>query len=96
MRNYRIVKLTLNNNKEVYVIQKQTRFFWIGPKIWETYQKLYDGNYCSYIGWTWFITWGDYFDSLETAKKELNKIKQHYAYISKYKYKQIVYDSSIQ
>ena len=69
MRNYRIVKLTLNNNKEVYVIQKQTRFFWIGPKIWETYQNLYTGNYCSYIGWTWFITCGDYFDSLEKFKK---------------------------
>lgn len=90
MKKYRIVKLTLKNDKEVYVIQKHTRLFWIGPMIWETYQDVYDGYWCSHIGWTWFTTWGDYFYSLESVQKELDEIKKHDAYTSDYKNKEVI------
>lgn len=90
MKKYRIVKLTLKNDKEVYVIQKHTRFFWIGPMIWETYQDIYDGYGCSHTGWTWFITCGNYFDSLESAQNELDEIKKHDEYTSYYKYKEVI------
>lgn len=74
MNKYRIVKITLKNKKEYYIIQKHTRFFWIGPKIWESYQDVYDGYHCSHDGWSWFKSWGDKFSCYEFAEKELKRI----------------------
>ena len=90
MNNYRIIKLTLQSNEEVYVVQKLTRFFWVGPKIWESYQEIYDGNWTTHDAWTWFIRMGDYFYSYKAAEEKVKALKQIDSYSSKYKKLEII------
>lgn len=62
-----------NGHKKFYILHK-TRLFWIGPYIWEYYQDVYDGNFCSHVGWTWFRRMGDEFNTYKEAKETYNEL----------------------
>lgn len=69
---YRFVKVTLGTGEEIYKIQRKCKHF----NIWKTYQDVYDGNYSSHDGWTFFLKYGDQFVTLELAKNALESIEK--------------------
>ena len=70
----RIEKAYLENGKAVYYLRHKTRLFWIGPYIWEYYQDIYDGNFSSHTGFSWFRRLGYTFVTYEAAKEEYNRL----------------------
>lgn len=70
----RIEKAYLENGKAIYYLRHKTRLFWIGPYIWEYYQDIYDGNFSSHTGFSWFRRLGDTFVTYEAAKEEYNRL----------------------
>ena len=79
MNNYRIKKLTYSNGTDEYIIQKKSRIFFIGPKIWKTYSQDWEGGGLS---WNWFSCWGDGFATLKQALEKLNWIRSRHSEIS--------------
>lgn len=66
---YRIIEVSFSDGSTRYAIQKQTRLFWLGPLIWETYQTTEYG-----YDWSYFLSSGDTFTSLDWAKERLSFI----------------------
>ena len=79
----RIEKAYLENGKAVYYLRHKTRLFWIGPYIWEYYQNIYDGNFSSHTGFSWFRRLGDAFATYEAAKEEYNRLDDYGSKIRK-------------
>ena len=83
-RNYRIIEITLVNGVVEYKIQRECRwlkrYIFFGPKVWKTYEDVYDGNWSSHIGWCFAIKFGEVFTTLNLARKELNEIIKHSKY----------------
>lgn len=79
MNSYRIKKLTYSNGKDEYIIQKKSRIFFIGPKIWKTYSQNWEDEG---ISWHWFSCWGDEFATLEQAKGKLDWVRSRRPEIS--------------
>ena len=69
---YRIKKVTLYSGEIYYLLQRYTRLLWIGPKIWETYQEVYDGYWGSHTGWTYFQSLGT---EIETEAKAVSILR---------------------
>jgi hypothetical protein len=74
MNSYRIKKLTYSNGTDEYIIQKKSRIFFIGPKIWKTYSQDWD-EFGGGLSWNWFSCWGDGFATLKQAQEKLDWIR---------------------
>ena len=70
----RIEKVTLENDDTMYYLRHKTRLFWIGPYVWKYYHEVYDGNFASHIGFTWFRCIGDAFETYDAAKQEYDNL----------------------
>ena len=79
MNSYRIKKLTYSNGKDEYIIQKKSRIFFIGPKIWKTFSQDW-GEFS--LCWNWFSCWGDEFTTLKQAQEKLDWIRSKRSKIS--------------
>ena len=71
MREYRIIKVEYGNGTIYYKIQRRSRFF----HIWKTYEDVYDGNWSSHDGWSYFLKLGDSFSNLVRVKEKLDELK---------------------